>query len=113
MVLGKPSLNKKSKTWDICQTSADPPPLKSWDTLFDILRDREFINGTNKEVWTSDPKICSKFCSYYFLKASFSLNLFSILLWGAYGCPIAIQTAILPVIYQRQVYQNGFPLNIV
>ena len=22
----KPSKNKKSKTWDICQTSVDPPP---------------------------------------------------------------------------------------
>ena len=31
--IGKPSINKKSKGWDIVPTSADPPPLETWDAL--------------------------------------------------------------------------------
>ena len=55
MLLGKPSKNKKSKTWNIYQNLSWPlPPLKIWDTLYGILRNWNIFRWPNKVVGTWD-----------------------------------------------------------
>ena len=71
--LGKPSKNKKSNTWDICQTSADTPPPSKLGTPYKELRivsyeQIRWLGNLTHFIRQPAPLFgkCTMFCLFYF-----------------------------------------------